>query len=870
MERIYLLKGLDCPHCAAEIEKAVAKIAGVSQSAVNLMQQTLTVHAAPAAQAELTARVTKIVHTHEPDVEVTEQTAGQTCVYTLKGLDCPHCAEEIAEAVRKLEAVSDAQINLMNRTLTVQVNSAGAVGLTGQVREIVHAHEPDVEVTEQTAGQTCVYTLKGLDCPHCAEKIAEAVRKLEAVSDAQINLMNQMLTVQVDPAGAVGLTGQVREIVHAHEPDVEVIPEDLKPDSPAAVQETLHDRTMLIRLISGGGIWLLGMVLHYALHAPAAAVLCVMLTAYAVLGWDVVWQALRNITKGRVFDEHFLMTVSTVGAFGLGEYPEAAAVMLFYQIGEYFQALAVKKSRRSISALLDIRPDTATVLRDGTAVTVPPDTVAVGEIILVKPGERIPLDGTVTEGSAMLDTAALTGESVPRRAEPGDPALSGCIDQNGTLKIQVTKSFGQSTATKIIEMVENAAARKAPAENFITRFARVYTPAVVIAALLLAVIPPLLLHAAWTDWVRRAFVFLIVSCPCALVISIPLTFFGGIGAASRRGVLVKGSNDLDALSRVTQIVFDKTGTLTEGEFRVRETVTAEGGSAEALLSAAASLEENSNHPIARSVLDAAGQIPRRAVTDFEEIAGHGIRGRIGGRTVLAGNAALMAQERIAFAPCDAAGTKVYVAEDGVYLGCIVIGDAVRPGSAETVSALKRSGIRKAVMLTGDDRSAAEEAARSLGLDEYHAELLPADKVRHVEEMEQALPQGEALAFVGDGINDAPVLARADVGIAMGALGSDAAVEAADIVLMDDDPLRICDAIQVARKTKRIVMQNIVFALGVKLLFLVLGAFGIAGMWEAVFGDVGVTVLAVLNALRAMRDPSSGQTAAESAPHHHLP
>ena len=572
-----------------------------------------------------------------------------------------------------------------------------------------------------------------------------------------------------------------------------------------------------------------------------------------ILGWDVVWQAVKNITRGQVFDEHFLMSVSTIGAFAIGEYPEAVAVMLFYQVGEFFQSLAVKRSRKSISDLMDICPDSATVKRNGVLQVVSPESVAVGEIIVVKPGEKIPLDGIVVDGESMLDTKALTGESVPRSIRKGDEALSGCINQSGLLTLKVTKSFGESTVSKITDLVENASARKAPTENFITTFARYYTPVVVGMAAVLAIIPPLVLGGGWSEWLRRGFVFLIVSCPCALVISIPLTFFGGIGAASKRGVLVKGSNYLEALNKVSVVVFDKTGTLTKGVFEVANIIPAAGYQKEQVLEYAAQAESYSNHPIAKSILATYGKpIDQKQFSDFEEISGHGISVMVQGKKVLAGNSKLMESEKIAYAACDAAGTKFYVAADGSYVGCILIADEVKPDSKCAIAELKKIGVEKTVMLTGDDERIGKSVADELGLDAYYAQLLPDQKVEKLEMLDKQKRQGSKLAFVGDGINDAPVLARADVGIAMGGLGSDAAIEAADVVLMTDEPSKLVEAIDVAKATKRIVMQNIVIALGIKSVFLVLGALGMAGMWEAVFGDVGVTIIAVLNAMRILK------------------
>ena len=554
-----------------------------------------------------------------------------------------------------------------------------------------------------------------------------------------------------------------------------------------------------------------------------------------------------------MFDEHFLMSVSTIGAFAIGEYPEAVAVMLFYQVGEFFQSLAVKRSRKSISDLMDICPDSATVKRNGVLQVVSPESVAVGEIIAVKPGEKIPLDGIVVDGESMLDTKALTGESVPRSIRKGDEALSGCINQSGLLTLKVTKSFGESTVSKITDLVENASARKAPTENFITTFARYYTPVVVGMAAVLAIIPPLVLGGGWSEWLRRGFVFLIVSCPCALVISIPLTFFGGIGAASKRGVLVKGGNYLEALNKVSVVVFDKTGTLTKGVFEVANIIPAAGYQKEQVLEYAAQAESYSNHPIAKSILATYGKpIDQKQFSGFEEISGHGISVMVQGKKVLAGNSKLMESEKIAYAACDAAGTKFYVAADGSYVGCILIADEVKPDSKCAIAELKKIGVEKTVMLTGDDERIGKSVADELGLDAYYAQLLPDQKVEKLEMLDKQKRQGSKLAFVGDGINDAPVLARADVGIAMGGLGSDAAIEAADVVLMTDEPSKLVEAIDVAKATKRIVMQNIVIALGIKSAFLVLGALGMAGMWEAVFGDVGVTIIAVLNAMRILK------------------
>jgi len=579
----------------------------------------------------------------------------------------------------------------------------------------------------------------------------------------------------------------------------------------------------------------------------------IYLVPYLVIGYDIVYKAARNISHGQVFDENFLMMIATFGAFGVGEYSEAVAVMLFYQVGELFQGYAVGKSRQSISDMMDICPEYANIEEDGVLKQVDPDDVEVGSIIVVKPGERIPLDGIVVEGESLIDTAALTGESVPRSAKAGDEIISGCVNGSGTLKVKTTKEFDDSTVAKILELVENASSKKAKVENFITRFAKYYTPVVTIGAVILAILPPLILGGGWAEWIQRACIFLVISCPCALVISVPLGFFGGIGAASKIGVLVKGSNYLEAVAEMTTIVFDKTGTLTKGEFKVTDVIT-ENGSKEELIELAALGEGYSNHPIANSIREAYGkELDLNRVTNTEEIAGHGIKAVIDGKTVLLGNEKLMKSESIFYTPCKSMGTVVYVACNGVFEGAVVISDTIKDGAKEAIHDMKQVGVRHTVMLTGDRREAAETVAQTLGIDEVHAELLPGGKVEQVEALLKAEKQKERLAFVGDGINDAPVLTRADIGIAMGSMGSDAAIEAADIVLMDDDVTKIASVVKIARKTLRIVKQNIVFALAIKALVLILGALGMANMWEAVFADVGVSVIAILNSMRTLNE-----------------
>ena len=644
---------------------------------------------------------------------------------------------------------------------------------------------------------------------------------------------------------------------------------------------TKKQKNMLTRILVTAVLYAALVAADHMKMIPAVfegwKLLFLYLIPYFVIGWDILYKAVRNIKNGQIFDENFLMAVATIGAFGVNEYSEAVAVMLFYQVGELFQSYAVNRSRQSITDLMDICPEYANIEEDGQLKQVDPDDVEVGDIIVIKPGEKIPLDGKVVFGESMVDTSALTGESVPRTVKEGDDLVSGCVNGNGLLRAEVTKEFDDSTVAKILELVENASSKKAHVENFITRFARYYTPAVVISAVVLAVIPPLFAGQSWAEWVRRACTFLVISCPCALVISVPMSFFSGIGAASKKGVLVKGSNYLEIMSKLHTVVFDKTGTLTKGEFKVariysvdEEADTAGNGENESgesaengtdprsekqrkVLELAALAESYSDHPISRSIRDAWGKkLDQSRVSDAQEISGHGVKVKIDGKMVLAGNGKLMDEEGISYTECDSIGTVVYVAEDGRFLGSIVIADGIKDGVKDAIQRLKRAGVSKTVMLTGDRRNVAEAVAKEIGLDEVHAQLLPGDKVDAVESLMKFLPESKKLAFVGDGINDAPVLSRADVGIAMGSMGSDAAIEAADVVLMDDDPGKIADIVRISRKTMGIVMQNIVFALGVKFVVLAMGAFGVANMWEAVFADVGVSVIAILNAMRALK------------------
>lgn len=716
------------------------------------------------------------------------------------------------------------------------------------------------------------FVLNGLNCASCAAKMEAEVKKIKGVQFASLDFATKRLIIHAyNEQDLDEITKKASDVIKGIEPDVELAV-DRGAKGGFSSQEDLVNKKELIRL--GVAAVLFAAALVFELSFWPEFVL--FLTSYLLAGGRVLWKAIKNIFRGQVFDENFLMSLATIGAFAIREYPEGVAVMLFFEIGEFFQDLAVNKSRRSISALMDIRPDYANLKVGDEVRTVSPDMVKLGDIIVVKPGEKVPLDGVVIEGRSMVDTSAITGESLPREVEPGSEILGGFINQNGLLSVRVTKNFGESTVAKILDMVQNASSKKAPTEHFITKFARYYTPVVVFGALAVALIPPLFIEgAAFSQWFYRALVFLVISCPCALVISIPLSFFGGIGGASRRGILVKGGNYLEALNNVDTVVFDKTGTLTRGVFKVTDVIPAEGFSCDEVLALAAHAEVFSNHPIAVSILKAYGkEVNKDLVHTYDEIFGHGVKVTLNkkkilsgesilapkravpvtgrGWEILAGNSKLMRKERIAsYHEIDAAGTVVYVAYNRTYAGCIVISDEIKNDSKKAVKALKASGIRRIVMLTGDSKTVGDRVAKELGIDEVHSELLPHHKVEKVERLQRRIRSKGKLVFVGDGINDAPVLARADVGVAMGAAGSDAAIEAADVVLMTDNPYQLVDAIQIANKTKAIVWQNIIFSLGVKAIVLALGAVGIATMWAAVFADVGVALIAVLNATRAM-------------------
>lgn len=863
LKKEVILEGLDCANCAAKIEDEVNKLNGV-KAYMNFMNKTLTLETESEKEYKnKLQQVEIIVHKHEPDVVVKEKSVGKgnKKVLILEGLDCANCAAKIEAQTQCLEGVNSATVDFVSKKLTIEADDKKEFGrILQEVSAIVNKLEPDVKIidAEKPKANKSIVMLEGLGCANCAAKMEKEISGLEGVEFAAVDFVSKKLTLEISPkVNRTELNEKIEDIVKKIEPDVKVVFE--KDTSKSNVKENNEEeeegvnKKEIVRLVIGGAIFAVGMIFNFQNWLE----LTLFIISYIIVGGDVVLRAIKGIARGQVFSEHFLMSIATIGAFFIGEYPEGVAVMLFYLVGELFQDIAVGHSRKSISALMDIRPDYANLKVGDEIRKVSPEEVNIGDIIIVKPGEKVPLDGKVIEGNSMVDTAALTGESVPRELEPGNDALSGFINKNGVLTIEVTKDFGDSTVSKILDLVQNASSKKAPTERFITKFARSYTPIVVFGALALAIIPPLVIPGAtFATWIYRALVFLVISCPCALVISIPLGFFGGIGGASKRGILVKGSNYLEALNNVEVVVFDKTGTLTKGIFEVVDVNPQADFTDEELIEYAAFAESHSSHPIAQSILKVYNKdVDITKIEDYEEIAGHGILAKVGGKKILAGNSKLMIKENIIYQEVETLGTVVHVTVDKKYAGNIVISDAVKEDSADAIKGLKAVGVRTTVMLTGDRKSVGEKIGAQLGIDEIYTELLPADKVEKIESLEAKKSRKGKIVFVGDGINDAPVLARADIGMAMGGLGSDAAIEAADIVIMTDEPSKIVTAIKIAKRTRNIVMQNIVFALGVKAIFLALGAAGVATMWEAVFADMGVAIIAILNAMRVMNTKS---------------
>ena len=737
----------------------------------------------------------------------------------LSGLTCANCANKIETRVNNLEGVKEANLNFTTSTLTIEGNEDSELkDIVIKAKEIINKLEPEVKVYNKDEENVVIENMNRCTSGVCS-------------------------TVENDSHNSHENNGHTSHKEHSHNHE----------HSHGHSHNHSHDEPITLkgnlRLIIGAIIFVIAMFLD----KESVIAIGLFVVSYLLIGGKVILTAFKNIGRGEVFDENFLMTIATLGAFFIGEYPEGVAVMLFYEIGELFQSYAVNKSRKSITSLMNIRADYANVIRNGNEEKVNPETVNIEEVILVKPGERVPLDGVITEGNSFVDTSALTGESVPREVSAGEEILSGFINNNGVLKIKVTKNFKESTVSRILELVENASNKKAPTEKFITRFSRYYTPIVVFSAIALAVIPPIVLqNGSFNEWLSRALIFLVVSCPCALVVSIPLGLFAGIGGASRKGILVKGGNYLEALKDVNTIVFDKTGTLTKGVFKVTEVNNFNIDKNE-LIRIAAISESFSNHPIAQSIINEYGKdVDSKELSDYEEISGHGVKTSLDGMEVLVGNYKLMEKFNIKYEKVNAIGTIVHIAINSEYKGNIVIADEIKDGATDAIKALKEIGVSQTIMLTGDNKSVAEKVAGIVGIDKMYSELLPGDKVEKVEEIISNNKSKGKVIFVGDGINDAPVLARADIGVAMGGIGSDAAIEAADVVLMNDNPEALVSAIKVARKTNKILWQNIIFAIGVKVLVMILGAFGLANMWEAVFADVGVTVIAVLNSTRCLK------------------
>ena len=807
----------------------------------------------------------------------------------LGGLTCAHCAEEIGKGVRKIDGIVDSNMNFVNKKLNVLFDSTyNEEEVIKAIIKKIDSIEPglDIQVVEKKIRKVATnkpnpnkkkeLILGGLTCAHCAEEIGNAVSKMEGIKNSNLNFVNKKLSFEIDSKKdeAVLIKAIIAKI-DSIEPGLDIQVNDdkkhlidlnsnrvttqkvkkqqtVKENKKKAKFSLNDEKAKLFKIIIGALVFIFAFYQEATGHENQYS-LFIFLASYVIVGGDVLYKAFRNITRGRIFDENFLITVATIGAIIIGESSEAVGVMLFYKIGEYLQELAVGKSRKSISELMQIRPDVANLKVGNGVEVVDPEDVEIGDYIVVKPGEKVPLDGVIVEGNSMVDTSALTGESVLRTVKKGDELLSGFINKNALLTVQVTKDFSESTVSKILDMVENASSKKSKTENFISVFSRYYTPVVVTLAALLSILPPLLIEGAlFSDWLHRGLIFLVVSCPCALVLSIPLSYFSGIGVASKNGILIKGSNYLEALRYVDTVVFDKTGTLTEGVFDVVN-LKAIGVSEDELMKFASIAEANSNHPIAKSILKYYNkQVDLNKIDEYEEIAAHGIKVKYENNIILAGNEKLMKVNNIKIEKNTDIGTVVYVAVNNKFIGYIVIADKIKKDSEEAIKGIKEQGIKQTVMLTGDNKDVAQSVAEKLKLDKVFSNLLPNEKVDRIEELYAGRNKKEKIAFVGDGINDAPVLARVDVGIAMGGLGSDAAIEAADIVIMTDEPSKIAKGIQISKKTYKIVWQNIIFALGIKIIVMLFGAMGMASMWEAVFADVGVAILAVLNAMRIMK------------------
>lgn len=860
-----ILNGLTCAHCAETIGEAVKNVPGVQSSNINFISKKLTLEIDYSyEEKEIMSEVISLIDSIEPglDIKIIDKKvrAENKKEIMLNGLTCAHCAEVIDNKVKTLEGIQNSNLNFVNKKLTLELKSRkNEDKIIEDVIGLIDSIEPGLNIKivrdKRKSYVKKDIILGGLNCAHCAEVINDKVSSLDGVNNSNMNFFNKKLSVEIDNTKEDNLIKNIIDIINDTEPGLDIQVEGekeskkVKKDNKDKID---NNKLKLLKILLGAFVFI------FAFYEEMVGVeskysMLIFLVSYILVGGDVVYKALRNMAKGRIFDENFLMTVATAGAIGIGDASEAVGVMLFYKVGEYLQELAVGKSRKSISDLMQIKPDVANIKVGNSIKVVDPEEVEIGDYIIVKPGEKVPLDGVVIDGSSMVDTSALTGESVLRTVKIGDELLSGFINKNSLLTVKVTKDFSESTVSKILDLVENASSKKSKTENFISVFSKYYTPIVVILATLIAVIPPIFIPGAiFSDWLHRGLVFLVVSCPCALVLSIPLSYFSGIGVASKNGILIKGSNYLEALRYVDTVVFDKTGTLTEGVFDVVK-VNSFGILEEELIKYASIAEVNSNHPIAKSILNYYNkEVNLNKIESYEEIAAHGIKVRYENEEILAGNEKLMIANNIKVNKNEEIGTVVYIAVNNQFKGYIVISDKIKLDSEKAIKEIKAQGIKETVMLTGDNKEVADSVAKQLNVDKVYSNLLPNEKVEKIEAIYEGRDDKEKIAFVGDGINDAPVLARVDVGIAMGGLGSDAAIEAADIVIMTDEPSKIAEGIRISKKTYKIVWQNIIFALCIKIIVMIFGALGMASMWEAVFADVGVALIAVLNAMRIMK------------------
>ncbi len=839
------LEGLDCAACAAKLEGQIQKIEGVNHAQVDFMTLTCTYDCDSEKKKEVEQKIREVIKEEEPDVVVSvipDARHTHQVKLHLEGLDCADCAAKLEGKLAGIPGISNVQVSFLNLSAVYECEASEDAEIEKEVRRIIAEEEPEVQVSRIAAGKKVIskFRLDGLDCADCAAKLERKIAEIPGIEHAQVDFMTLSASYECAPKDDQRIEAEMRKIIAEMEPEVIVTRLEKLAGMPAEDAEKDDDsETVLKQIIIGAVLLLIGVFFQGTVRNV------LFLASYVVLGYQILIKAVKNIGRGQLFDENFLMAVATAAAIFLGDYAEAAGVMLFYQIGEYFQDRAVAKSKKSIGDLMNIRPDYAVVSRNGAFIQVSPEEVEIGEIVRVKPGEKIPLDGVIAKGSSSLNTASLTGESKPRDVEPGDEVISGSVNETGLLEIRVTKEFGESTVAKILDLVQNSQTKRAKAENFITKFSRVYTPIVVFSAIAVAVMVGIF-TGNWSEGIYRACTFLVISCPCALVISIPLSFFAGIGGLSSRGVLVKGANLIETLAKTEQVVMDKTGTLTSGTFAAEEVLTDQDQNK--VLEDAAYAECYSNHPIAEGIRKSYGKkIEESRISEVQEIPGRGVRMKLDGAQILAGNARLMQEENIPFIECSMPGSLVYVARDGAYEGCIVLRDQLKPDAKKAIAGLKKAGIRTAIV-SGDSMEVTSMVQDQLGADMAFGECLPDQKVTKLEE----LKKGYVTAFVGDGVNDAPVLTVADIGIAMGALGSDAAIEAADVVIMDDQPSKIVLAIDGAKRVLRVANENIYGAITIKILTLVLGALGIANMWWAIFADTGVAMLCVLNSMRLLK------------------